>query len=135
MEVLPHLFLGNCENSKDIDCLREHGIKHIVNVTQDVPNMFERDDVNIRYLRIPIKDHWSENLSDFFYKAIVFIGELSFSLHNTHTTHYAATCNTLRCNMQHTTLRCNMQITIVQYTLIRNTTVRCNEKATLMVDV
>ena len=100
MEVLPHLFLGNCENSKDIDCLREHGIKHIVNVTQDVPNMFERDDVNIRYLRIPIKDHWSENLSDFFYKAIVFIGEFSFSLHNTHSTR-----NTLRCNMQHTTLQ------------------------------
>ena len=74
VEVLPHLFLGNCENSKDIGCLHKHGIKHIVNVTQDVPNQFERDE-HIRYLRIPIKDHWSENLADFFYKAISFIGE------------------------------------------------------------
>ena len=76
VQVLPQLYLGNRQNSSDAACMREHGIRHVVNVTQDVPNHFEdSDDLNIRYLRIPIKDHLSENLCYFFDEAITFIGK------------------------------------------------------------
>ena len=76
VQVLPYLFLGNRQNSSDVSCMREHNIRHVVNVTQDVDNHFEHSrDVSIRYLRIPIKDHLCEQLCDFFYQAIDFIGE------------------------------------------------------------
>lgn len=74
VEVIPHLFLGNAKNSADITQLKTYGIKYILNVTPNVPNMFENDST-FRYLQIPISDNLSQNLSGFFPKAIAFIGE------------------------------------------------------------
>ena len=76
VQVLPHLFLGNAKNSADLNQLKNFGIKYILNVTPNVPNMFEKDP-SIKYLQIPISDHWSQNLSAFFPEAIAFIGEYS----------------------------------------------------------
>jgi hypothetical protein len=49
-------------------------LQYILNVTADLPNVFE-DSGSIKYMKIPIADHWKENLASFFPKAIEFIGE------------------------------------------------------------
>lgn len=74
VEILPHLFLGNAANSEDSEALSRHHIQYILNVTPDLPNVFEESG-SIRYMQIPIADHWSQNLAKFFPKAIEFIDE------------------------------------------------------------
>lgn len=74
VEVLPYLYLGNAKNSADLSQLKKNGIHYILNVTPNVPNMFE-DNRDFKYLQIPISDHWSQNLSSFFPDAIAFIDE------------------------------------------------------------
>jgi dual specificity MAP kinase phosphatase len=74
VKVLPYLFLGNEKNSSDIDCLSRNGIKYILNVTPNVPNKFEGQGT-FKYMQIPISDHWSENLVQYFPRAIAFIEE------------------------------------------------------------
>ncbi|XP_029633302.1 dual specificity protein phosphatase 7-like [Octopus sinensis] len=74
VQVLPNLFLGNAKNSQELSLLKQNGIKYILNVTANMPNMFEKDD-SFKYMQIPINDHWSQNLSIFFPKAIEFIEE------------------------------------------------------------
>uniref|UniRef100_A0A1B6F2Q1 Dual specificity protein phosphatase n=2 Tax=Cuerna arida TaxID=1464854 RepID=A0A1B6F2Q1_9HEMI len=74
VEILPHLFLGNAANSEDIESLSKHGIKYILNVTPDLPNVFEECG-SFKYMQIPIADHWSQNLASFFPQAIEFIEE------------------------------------------------------------
>jgi dual specificity MAP kinase phosphatase len=49
-------------------------LQYILNVTADLPNVFE-DSGSIKYMKIPIADHWKENLASFFPKAIEFIGK------------------------------------------------------------
>ncbi|KAL8611328.1 hypothetical protein ACOMHN_013759 [Nucella lapillus] len=78
VEVLPYLYLGNAKNSADLNQLKQNGIHYILNVTPNVPNMFE-DDGDFKYLQIPISDHWSQNLSSFFPDAIAFIDEARHS--------------------------------------------------------
>jgi len=72
VEILPQLFLGNAQNSSDCDALDKHRIRYVVNVTPNLPNVFE-DSGSIQYLQIPITDHWSQNLASFFPTAITFI--------------------------------------------------------------
>ncbi|CAB3374156.1 Hypothetical predicted protein [Cloeon dipterum] len=76
VEIVPFLFLGNAANSEDSEALQRHRIQYILNVTPDLPNVFE-DSGNIRYMQIPIADHWNQNLACFFPKAIEFIGKLN----------------------------------------------------------
>lgn len=73
VEVLPHLFLGDAKNAADLECLQGKGIRYILNVTPNVPNKFEMNG-QFKYLQIPIKDHWSQNLTNYFPQAITFIG-------------------------------------------------------------
>ena len=79
VRVLPNLYLGDAATSRDLDCLRRHNIRYIVNVTADVDNAFE-DDSTLTYMRIAITDHWSETPTSFFTSAINFIGLYSASL-------------------------------------------------------
>ena len=74
VEILPHLFLGNAANSEDSEALSRNHIQYILNVTPDLPNVFEESG-SIQYMQIPIADHWSQNLAKFFPKAIEFIDE------------------------------------------------------------
>ncbi|KAK9732309.1 Dual specificity phosphatase, catalytic domain [Popillia japonica] len=74
VEILPYLFLGNAANSEDSQALAKHSIQYILNVTPDLPNVFE-DDGSIKYMQIPITDHWSQNLASHFPNAIEFIDE------------------------------------------------------------
>lgn len=74
VEILPHLYLGCAKDSTNLDILEEFGIKYILNVTPNLPNLFENAG-EFRYKQIPISDHWSQNLSQFFPDAISFIDE------------------------------------------------------------
>lgn len=47
----------------------------MLNVTPDLPNTFEEQGCGINYLKIPIADHWSQNLAVHFPQAIRFIGQ------------------------------------------------------------
>lgn len=74
VEILPHLYLGCAKDSTNLDVLEEYGIKYILNVTPNLPNLFENAG-EFKYKQIPISDHWSQNLSQFFPEAISFIGK------------------------------------------------------------
>ncbi|RXM93210.1 Dual specificity protein phosphatase 7 [Acipenser ruthenus] len=73
VEILPYLYLGCAKDSTNLDVLGKYDIKYILNVTPNLPNMFEHDG-EFKYKQIPISDHWSQNLSQFFPEAISFIG-------------------------------------------------------------
>lgn len=73
VQILPYLYLGCAKDSSNLDILGKYGIKYILNVTPNLPNMFEHDG-EFKYKQIPISDHWSQNLSQFFPEAIAFIG-------------------------------------------------------------
>ncbi|KAI4827867.1 hypothetical protein KUCAC02_031229 [Chaenocephalus aceratus] len=72
--ILPYLFLGCAKDSTNLDVLSKYNIKYILNVTPNLPNMFEHEG-DFKYKQIPISDHWSQNLSQFFPEAISFIDE------------------------------------------------------------
>ncbi|XP_043943795.1 dual specificity protein phosphatase 6 [Protopterus annectens] len=74
VEILPYLYLGCAKDSTNLDVLENFGIKYILNVTPNVPNLFENAG-EFKYKQIPISDHWSQNLSQFFPEAIAFIDE------------------------------------------------------------
>lgn len=78
VQILPYLYLGCAKDSTNLDVLGKYGIKYILNVTPNLPNMFENDG-QFKYKQIPISDHWSQNLSQFFPEAISFIGKFFFS--------------------------------------------------------
>ncbi|KAG8195646.1 hypothetical protein JTE90_004981 [Oedothorax gibbosus] len=75
VEILPYLFLGNAKNAADLVALKRHKIKYVLNVTPNLPNAFEDAGLGIKYMKIPIQDHWSQNLATFFPEAIAFIDE------------------------------------------------------------
>lgn len=74
VEIVPGLFLGNASHSQDSRALQKYNIKYVLNVTPDLPNVFEASG-DISYLKIPITDHWSQDLAGHFPAAIKFIGE------------------------------------------------------------
>lgn len=78
VQILPYLYLGCAKDSTNLDVLGKYNIKYILNVTPNLPNMFEHDG-EFKYKQIPISDHWSQNLSQFFPEAISFIGKKLFT--------------------------------------------------------
>lgn len=74
VQILPNLYLGSARDSANVESLAKLGIRYILNVTPNLPNLFEKNG-NFHYKQIPISDHWSQNLSQFFPEAIAFIGE------------------------------------------------------------
>ncbi|VDP09972.1 unnamed protein product [Soboliphyme baturini] len=74
VEIIPFLFLGDASNAADLATLIKYNIRYILNVTPDLPNVFEHD-TRFKYLQIPISDHWSQNLAEYFPLAISFINK------------------------------------------------------------
>ncbi|XP_053576992.1 dual specificity protein phosphatase 7 [Bombina bombina] len=74
VQILPYLYLGCANDSTNLDTLAKYNIKYILNVTPNLPNKFEHNG-DFKYKQIPISDHWSQNLSQFFPDAISFIEE------------------------------------------------------------
>lgn len=58
---------------REITKLIAYLFQYILNVTPDLPNVFEESG-GIKYLQIPITDHWSQDLATHFPSAIQFIG-------------------------------------------------------------
>ncbi|XP_006877242.1 PREDICTED: dual specificity protein phosphatase 9 [Chrysochloris asiatica] len=74
VQILPNLYLGCARDSANLESLAKLGIRYILNVTPNLPNLFEKNG-DFQYKQIPISDHWSQNLSQFFPEAIAFIDE------------------------------------------------------------
>lgn len=74
VQILPNLYLGCARDSANLESLARLGIRYILNVTPNLPNLFEKNG-DFHYKQIPISDHWSQNLSQFFPEAIAFIDE------------------------------------------------------------
>uniref|UniRef100_G1PBX9 Dual specificity protein phosphatase n=1 Tax=Myotis lucifugus TaxID=59463 RepID=G1PBX9_MYOLU len=74
VQILPNLYLGCARDSANVESLAKLGIRYILNVTPNLPNLFEKNG-DFHYKQIPISDHWSQNLSQFFPEAIAFIDE------------------------------------------------------------
>ncbi|KAL1766068.1 dual specificity protein phosphatase 9 [Sigmodon hispidus] len=74
VQILPNLYLGCARDSANLESLAKLGIRYILNVTPNLPNLFEKNG-DFHYKQIPISDHWSQNLSQFFPDAITFIDE------------------------------------------------------------
>ncbi|XP_041459291.1 dual specificity protein phosphatase 6-like [Lytechinus variegatus] len=72
-QILPYLYLGTKQDCENFELLSKLRIRYVLNVTPNIPNCFE--DNGIKYMQIPIMDHWSQNLAAFFPKAIEFIDE------------------------------------------------------------
>lgn len=72
-QILPFLYLGTKQDSESFELLSKLRIKYVLNVTPNIPNCFENN--GIKYMQIPIMDHWSQNLAAFFPEAIEFIDE------------------------------------------------------------
>lgn len=73
VEIFPGLFLGNAAHSEDSTSIQKYNIRYILNVST-LPNVFEETG-KIKYLQIPITDHWSQDMSVHFAPAISFIEE------------------------------------------------------------
>lgn len=74
VEIVPGLYLGNASHSEDSGALQRYNIKYVLNVTPDLPNVFEASG-GIQYLKIPITDHFSQDVATHFPSAIRFIDE------------------------------------------------------------
>eukprot|EP00771_Trimastix_marina_P002302 gnl/Trimastix_PCT/3425.p1 GENE.gnl/Trimastix_PCT/3425~~gnl/Trimastix_PCT/3425.p1 ORF type:complete len:254 (+),score=45.81 gnl/Trimastix_PCT/3425:32-793(+) len=72
-EILPRLFLGDCENASKLDVLRNHNITAVLNITSEIPCYFKNMD-SIRYCHIEIPDVASSVLD--FECALSFIDEM-----------------------------------------------------------
>eukprot|EP01084_Bolivina_argentea_P112409 200476_1 len=69
--IQDELYLGNSRNAADGDTLKSLGITHVVNVTVNIENYFEKD--GIKYLQFKIEDNPSVDISIYFNEAIEFI--------------------------------------------------------------
>ena len=74
IEIIPQLYLGNKTDSSVLELLQKAHITHILNVTHDLPNLFEDQDT-FEYLKLPVQDNWDGNVMDLFPKAFSFIGK------------------------------------------------------------
>lgn len=70
--IIPRLYLGNKSDASVLKRLKSADITHILNVTHDLPNLFEDDD-HFTYLQLPVQDNWDGNLIDLFPSAFSFI--------------------------------------------------------------
>jgi predicted protein tyrosine phosphatase len=60
--------------TQSVTVLCRYGIRYIINVTKDIPNMFEKD-ITFKYLQIGINDHSTQNVAAHFAECCAFIDE------------------------------------------------------------
>ena len=85
-EILPgKLYLGNQFDASDPNVLRNLKITHVVNVTSEIPNHFEKEGkillkiIGISYMRVLVKDHDEEMIQYYFPRVYGFIDSAIFS--------------------------------------------------------
>ena len=83
-EIMPHLYLGNELDAKNMDKLERDGIMYILNVTKNIPFYDEQlaPSVRSRFVlkRIAVNDCANQNLKNHYDEAIDFIGTIPLTL-------------------------------------------------------
>ena len=72
-KILPFLYLGNEEDSKNASTLQSIGINFVMNVSESAADSSYV--ISTHYLKIPVRDSTTENIVDWFQSAFDFIGE------------------------------------------------------------
>lgn len=73
-EIAPRLFLGDKRVAQDKAYLKDHGLTHIVNVTTEIRNYFEKEPP-FKYLQCPVMDSELADLGKYFVATGRFIHE------------------------------------------------------------
>lgn len=74
--IIDNIYLGNAINACNIETLDKFKIKSIINVTEEIPNYF-KDNENLNYLKIPIRDNQNASLSEYHDQLINFFEDNS----------------------------------------------------------
>ncbi len=72
MEIEPNLWLGGKSEAVDRQWLSEREIGHILNVTDNIKNYFEGDEV-IKYMQIKVTDSFDAPIDKYFTAGVAFI--------------------------------------------------------------
>lgn len=72
-EVEDRLYISSGKTAHCLETLKKYKITHIVNVTHDLANKYDEDGIKFTYVRFPVDDFASENLSVYFTKGVKFI--------------------------------------------------------------
>merc|ERR1719201_433541 len=70
-EILPFLFVGAEAHAENEEMLNHYAITHVLNLTTRSPKRVP----GIKYLAIPIRDSWNQNLVSHFEEAFAFVEE------------------------------------------------------------
>jgi protein-tyrosine phosphatase len=70
--VMEHLYIGDKRSAKNLDLLHKLGVTHIVNVTSEIRNYFEKES-NMSYLKCPLLDSDVANIAQYFEASNAFI--------------------------------------------------------------
>lgn len=70
--ICENLYLGDQSAALSLDLLLHHGVTHVLNLTESVPNLFRPQ---LKYLQLKVIDDEAQNLESFFMPSIDFIEE------------------------------------------------------------
>lgn len=68
-ETLSNFWMGNSDDAKNMDFLKENNIRCVINCTKNIPNYYD----GIEYMRIPVGPHDEELLMDYLPHIVSFI--------------------------------------------------------------
>ena len=78
-EIIPGIFLGNAYNASNNYTLQYYKIKTIVNVSKEIPNVFEG---KYNYYRVPIHDDSEHHISEYIPEILDFLNNLTIDNDN-----------------------------------------------------
>jgi dual specificity MAP kinase phosphatase len=73
-EVFPGLYLGNARDAEDLNLLKQHEIKTVINISTSIPCYFENEKV-FEYHRLPCHDSPNQNILQYFETTFEYIHE------------------------------------------------------------
>lgn len=71
-EIISGLYLGNANDAKDMNLLKENNIKSIINISLSIPCHYENEKI-FDYLQLPCHDTCQENILQYFDKTFEYI--------------------------------------------------------------
>ena len=64
-EIIPGLYLGNSRDAQNLDLLKQHQIRNVINASTSIPCYFESEQI-FDYLRLPCQDSTNQNILQYF---------------------------------------------------------------------
>lgn len=71
--IIPRIYLSDDNAARNLNLLTQNNITHILNLTTNIPNKYEKN--NIKYKKLVILDFESQNISQYFSEANEFIDD------------------------------------------------------------